>query len=253
MVLINIYPAIFKRIASSKTAQYVKKIATARAPPNVISNVFPLVPVAAGAVAGAAMAGRNAGKIATFARSAFQRVTANPLAGTTLKQFAAKVGGRALGIGLSVEAFQYQRSRASGQPFHWLPNLGSVIAFAVNPLAAIGGTLFGSGEKIAEKIADRGIPQIPQPPTFNFPEQPDINIDFPDYPSGTMSDFPALGGFVSPVFSVGAPSANIDTGTNFAAIAAAMGIPLAVLLAYLGIKSAKKKKRKKYKGRKRKK
>jgi len=132
--------------------------------------------------------------VLTGIKTLAQRTLGNPLAGSAtigagLKSLGKRVGGRALGLGIAVEAFQFTRARGAGTRFDPIPDLGLIGAFALNPLAALGGLAFGTGEKgirvggetIRDFIASQPPAQDFQP--FDFPPgfgQPgDVNINFP--------------------------------------------------------------------------
>jgi len=132
--------------------------------------------------------------VLTGIKTLAQRTLGNPLAGSAtigagLKSLGKRVGGRALGLGIAVEAFQFTRARGAGTRFDPIPDLGIIGAFALNPLAALGGLAFGTGEKgirvggetIRDFIANQPPAQDFQP--FDFPPgfgQPgDVNINFP--------------------------------------------------------------------------
>lgn len=210
------------------------------------------------APSGAAAAGaRGAVGALRSARTAistlFQRATGNPFAGAAtlgagLKSFAGRAAGRAAGIGLAYEAFQYQRAQQTGKPFKWLPNIGSLISFGVNPIASAAGTIYGAGENIASDVRDR-IKDYPTPSTFtpqfttgptyfNFPEQ-----SFPDYsPVGIPVGSTGPVGAFSPSFNVSSPSGPDLTQLLIALFGGAAAGYVA---------GRRKKKKKKYKKRKR--
>lgn len=186
-------------------------------------------------------------KIGRGAKTLFQRATGNPLASGGLKGWFGRIGGRALGYGAAIEAFQFQRARASGKEFDWLPNVGSIAAFAINPVAAFAGTALGGGEKgvafagdVAEKFFAQPMPSLPQ--QFGF-DQGDTIFNFP---SGEAPSQPMSAAYAPSVqISGGLGGGGMDLQT----LALMLGIPLSVLLGYgLG----KKRKRKKYKRGKRK-
>lgn len=216
----------------------------ARSP--VMAGTVPISP-ASNVVAGAGLA-RSAGRAI---KSVFQRATGNPLASGGVKGLASRIGGRALGYGLAVEAFQYQRSKAKGVPFNPIPNLGSVLAFAVNPISAFGGTIIGGTEKVGKEITDIAKERLPQSSVVDF-GQPTFNFTLPEVP---IQAFPSE----LPSTSFGAPSASYGTSFNPSISVGGGGIPPELLLLLIGgaglvgYGAGRRRKRKKYKRKKRKK
>lgn len=167
----------------------------------------------------------------------FQRMTANPLAGSTIGGVGKRIAGRALGVGLAFEAFQLGRGKGLT-----LPDAQKIAAIAINPLAGIAGIGFGGAEQTAQAGFNflGGISQ-------NLPQQP----FFPSSFGGVTQEFvfPAQQFTPAPSVSSGAPSISIG------GFGGGGGIPPEFLLLLLGAGGAgfalgrrkRKKKRKKKK------
>lgn len=195
------------------------------------------------------------GKGITGVKTIISRTLGNPLAGSAtvgagLKAFGKRVGGRALGLGLAVETFQFGRAKATGKPFDPIPDLGLVASAAINPLATFGGLFFGAGEK-GVTVATQTIKEvIERQPTidfqpFNFPgfEQGDVNITFPE--GGTAfapsTPQPPVGAFFPSIdLQVGAPGGGQNELIRLLILLLGAG----GLGALLGRKTAKKKNKK---------
>jgi len=194
--------------------------------------------------------------VLTGIKTLASRTLGNPLAGSAtigagLKKFGGRVAGRALGLGLAVETFQFGRAKATGKPFDPIPDLGLVASAAINPLATFGGLFFGAGERgvqVATETIKEVITRDPltdfQP--FNFPgfEQGDVNIIFP---SEVGTDFAPS----TPQAPVGAFFPSIDLQVGKVGGGQNELLRLLILLlgagglgALLGRKTKKKKKKK---------
>jgi len=145
-----------KRKVVRTIGRTAKRVVTQKAPSNLVMGTLPI----GGGLIGAAPKGvgivkRGVTTIKDFAG----RATGNPLAGgKTLKAgasaFGKRVAGRALGLGLAVETFQFGRAKATGQPFDPIPDLGLIASAAINPLATFGGFGFGTGERVTTKAGE---------------------------------------------------------------------------------------------------
>lgn len=191
----------------------------------------------------------NAGK------TAFQRLTTNPLAGQTLKGAAKKLGLGTLGALGTYEAFNAAQSVGAGEKYNPFKNIGSKVqvaaASAFNPIAAY----LGLGSGLVQRGIEKTKENLPQnlgvdlgqgtKTEFHFPEfpafpefpNPSINVTTPEMPQ--MPSGYASGGF-SPSVSVGGGGDNLPL--------------LLLLLGGLGVGAAviaHKRKKKKYKKRQR--
>lgn len=180
------------------------------------------------------------------ASTGLKRLTINPFAGMTAKQFGAAFGKRVAGIGRWYYPFEFMRSRATGEKMDWVPDVGTVLSFAASAPASAAGLLFGGAEKGVAKITDLvtdtpvSIPQIGE--RFGF----EMGDNVFNFPSGTAPDVGGVSASYAPTVSVGGGGGGMDLEM----LALMLGIPLAALLGY---KAGKKRKRKKYKGKRRKK
>ena len=190
-------------------------------------------------------------KASDFARTVFSRAIANPMAGRTIPQALKKFGGSTLGFGLAVEAFQFQRSRVTGDKFNPFLNVGSVVAFAVNPIASFAGSLFGGGQKAIRAIENIPIPKVPH---FDVPMPFDAGGDIADALNALGAGVAQFGsGFSSsigvPSASFGSsftPSVNIGGGTDLTPLILAL-LAGGAIGAGIGRRRKRKKKKKKSK------
>lgn len=195
---------------------------------------------------GAGFASKAVGGI----KNIIQRATANPLGAGTVKAglagFGKRIAGRFLGGITAIEGFNLAYSGATGKPYSpaFSPEkLKSVAGFALSPFAGIAGLFAGGGVSAistgVEKIKDFQNPIPPQLPisyNFEFPEFQTAGA--PSYGGSPVGSF-------APSISISGPSADISRGADLSSLALMLGIPLAVLLAYLGIKKSRKKKKSK--------
>jgi len=243
-----------RRVSSivSRTRARVRKVSAerrARGEPSTGAILGAVTPVGKAVTVGKS--------VVTGIKTFTSRVLGNPLAGSAtvgagLKAFGKRAGGRALGLGIGIETFQFGRAKATGKPFDPIPDLGLVASAALNPFATIGGLLFGGGERAVQvgtetikEIIKRDPVRDFQPFDFGGFEQGDVTINFP---SGTSQDFAPS----SPQPPVGAffPSVDLQVGAQVGGGQNELLRLLILLLgagglgAVLGRKSKKKKKKK---------
>jgi len=209
----------------------------------VLQGTLPIGAAGAGGLVRSAVGG---------VKTLWQRATGNPLAAGGVKGFIGRIAGRALGYGTAVEAFQYQKARAAGTKFDPIPNIGSVVAFAANPLAALGGTIFGTGQRAEAKLESAAQGFL----------NPKINVDVqgfqqPDYAEIIQAlqnyQTPSLGSYGGSIqASYGAPSVNIQAGGGIGGTDFLFALLGGVLGGLGGYAAGTRRRRKKYKRRKRK-
>jgi len=239
----------------SRVAQRVRKVSARRAAAGI-----PSTGAIIGAVTPVGKAATIGKGVVTGVRTFASRVLGNPLAGSAtigagLKAFGKRAGGRALGLGIGIETFQFGRAKATGKPFDPIPDLGLVASAALNPIATIGGLIFGGGERAVTAGTEVAKELLQKQPTADFfPldfQQGDINITFPE--GGTQQDFspgvpqPPIGAFFP---SIDLQVGKVGGGQNELLRLLILLLGAGGLGALLGKRSKKKKKKKTKKSKK---